>query len=131
MNCALLGHLGKDPNSPHKIVIKCCEDLMKQAQHIDALIEKKTSKEIENNWLRLKATIDSVRWLAFQVYAFRGHDERVGFKNRGNFIELVKLLATYNDEVDKVVLENAKQKNAKYTSHKIQKEILHIFASKV
>ncbi|XP_062170960.1 uncharacterized protein LOC133876724 [Alnus glutinosa] len=47
-------------------------------------------------------------------------------KNQGNFIELIKLLATYNDDVSGLVLENAK-----YTSPKIQKEILHIIANKV
>jgi hypothetical protein len=51
-------------------------------------------------------------------------------KNQGNFIELIKLLATYNDDVSGLVLENA-PKNAKYTSSKIQKEILHIIANKV
>jgi hypothetical protein len=51
-------------------------------------------------------------------------------KNQSNFIELIKLLATYNDDVSGLVLENA-PKNAKYTSSKIQKEILHIIANKV
>jgi len=43
---------------------------------------------------------------------------------------LIKFLATFNDKVDGVVLTNA-QRNAKYTSPQIQKEILHIFATKV
>ena len=38
------------------------------------LIEKQTSKELENNWLRLKTSIECTRWLAFQACAFRGHD---------------------------------------------------------
>jgi len=80
--------------------------------------------------LRLKTSVDSVQWLAFQACAFRGHDERFDSKNQGNFIELIKLLATYNDDVSGLVLENA-PKNAKYTSPKIQKEILHIIANKV
>ena len=42
----------------------------------------------------------------------------------------MKLLATYNDDVAEIVLENA-PKNAKYTLPKIQKEILHIIAKKV
>nr|KYP39172.1 hypothetical protein KK1_039536 [Cajanus cajan] len=44
-------------------------------------------------------------------------------RNQGNFLEMIKLIASYNDEVAKVVLENAPY-NCKYTSHKIQKEIL-------
>jgi hypothetical protein len=42
----------------------------------------------------------------------------------------VKLLAAYNDDVAKIVLDNA-LKNVKYTSPKIQKKILHIIAKKV
>jgi hypothetical protein len=94
--------------------VKCCEDLMNQSRYIDKLVEKQTSQETENNRLRLKASVDSVQWLAFQTCAFRGHDERPDSKNQGNFIELIKLLATYNDDVSRLVLENA-PKNAKYT----------------
>ncbi|KAG4128963.1 hypothetical protein ERO13_D09G051250v2 [Gossypium hirsutum] len=47
-----------------------------------------------------------------------------------NFLELVTLLASYNDKVSKVILDNTPI-NAKYTSHMIQKEILHIIANKV
>jgi hypothetical protein len=80
--------------------------------------------------LRLKASIDSVQWLALQGCAFRGHDESLDSINRGNFVELVKLVSTYDHKVARVVLENA-PRNAKYTSPTIQKEILHIIASKV
>ncbi|TYI73823.1 hypothetical protein E1A91_D07G156900v1, partial [Gossypium mustelinum] len=48
----------------------------------------------------------------------------------GNFLELITFLASYNDKVSKVVLDNA-PRNAKYISHMIQKEILHILANKV
>jgi len=43
---------------------------------------------------------------------------------------MIKFIAPYNDEVAKVVLENALY-NSKYTSHKIQKELLNILSSKV
>jgi hypothetical protein len=43
---------------------------------------------------------------------------------------LIKFLATYNDKIVGVVWANAPW-NAKYTSPQIQKEILHIFATKV
>ncbi|XP_022681041.1 zinc finger MYM-type protein 1-like [Setaria italica] len=69
-------------------------------------------------------------WLTFQGCPFRGHDESPESINRGNFIEMVKLLASYNTEVNEVVLENA-PKNAKYTSPDVQKEILSILARKV
>ncbi|KAG6626865.1 hypothetical protein CIPAW_15G082100 [Carya illinoinensis] len=79
---------------------------MNQSRHIDKLVEKQCS-------------MACVRSLMFQACAFRG-----------NFIELIKLLASYNDQVNGAVMENVPQ-NAKYTSPKIQKEILHIFANKM
>ncbi|KAK4478831.1 hypothetical protein RD792_014332 [Penstemon davidsonii] len=85
---------------------------------------------ILENRLRLKTSIDAIRWLTFQGCAFRGHDETIDSLNRGNFIELVKLLASYNSNVKNVVLENAPG-NAQYISPTIQKDILRIFARKV
>ncbi|XP_059428463.1 uncharacterized protein LOC132162216 [Corylus avellana] len=130
MNSSLMRHVGTDLNSPHNIAMKCCEDLMNQSGHIDKIVEKQTLQKTKNNRLRLKTSIDSVKWLAFQTCLFRGHDESSSSKNQGNFIKLVKLLANYNDDVARFVLENV-PKNAKYTSPKIQKEILHIIANKV
>ena len=95
--------------------MKCCEDLKNYSRHIDKLIEKQTSKELENNRLRLKTSIECTRWLASQTCAFRGHDENLDSKNRDNFIELIKFTSTFNDKVASVVLENAPG-NAKYTS---------------
>jgi hypothetical protein len=70
------------------------------------VIEKQISEEISANRLRLKTLIDVVRWLAFQSYPFRGHDESAKSMNQGNFLEMVDLLA-YNEEVKVVVLSNA------------------------
>lgn len=51
-------------------------------------------------------------------------------KNRGNFIDLIKILASYNEDIGEVVLENDPH-NAKYTSSLIQNEILYIVARNV
>ncbi|XP_059663515.1 uncharacterized protein LOC132309200 [Cornus florida] len=91
---------------------------------------RQTSEQVSNNRLRLKVTIDAIRWLTYQACAFRGHDESLQSSNRGNFIEMVKAVASYNDAVARIVLENA-PKNAKYTSPQIQKESLHILSRKV
>ncbi|XP_015947916.1 uncharacterized protein LOC107472903 [Arachis duranensis] len=128
--CALLNHIGKGPNSFHHKALKSCDDLMKQSQHIDRLLHKQTSEEIEKNRIRLGASIDCIRWLTFQGCAYRGHDESQSSSNRGNFLEMLKFLGSYNERVKKNVLKNA-PKNAKYTSNDVQKEILHILATKV
>ncbi|KAG2666570.1 hypothetical protein I3760_15G069500 [Carya illinoinensis] len=117
-HCAFLNHIGEDPCSCHNNA------------HIDKVMNAQSSEQILNNRLRVKASIDVVRWLAFQGCAFRGHDETFDSKNRGNFLEMLKLLASYNDKVGKLVLENA-PKSSKYTSPQIQKEILEVLAKKV
>ena len=53
------------------------------------------SKELENNRLQLKTSIECARWLAFHACAFKGHDESLDSKNRGNFIELIKFTSTF------------------------------------
>jgi hypothetical protein len=65
---------------------------------------------------------------SIQSMCIQRSDESSDSKNQGNFIELIKFLATSNDKVDGVVLTNA-PRNTKYTSPQIQKEILHIFAT--
>ena len=75
--------VGKDPNSPHKIAVKCSEDLINYSQHINKLIEKQMSKELENNRLQLKTSVECARWLAFQACVFRGYDESLDSKNKG------------------------------------------------
>ncbi|XP_058757218.1 uncharacterized protein LOC131630469 [Vicia villosa] len=90
-----------DPFSPHNNAMKACQDLLNQDEHIRNIIQAQSLIDIKKNRLRLKTSIDSVRWLTFQACAFRGHDEK-----------------------------NAPS-NSKYTSHHIQKEILHILSSRV
>jgi hypothetical protein len=46
--------------SPHNNVIKCCDNLMNQSQHIDKVIDKQTPEEKLKNRLRLKTSIDSI-----------------------------------------------------------------------
>jgi hypothetical protein len=60
MNCPLMRHVETDPNSSHKIAVKCCEDLKNYSRHIGKLIEKQSSQEIKNNRLQPKTSIDSV-----------------------------------------------------------------------
>ncbi|TVU09980.1 hypothetical protein EJB05_43481, partial [Eragrostis curvula] len=69
-------------------------------------------------------------WLTSQACPFTGHDESPGSLNKGNFLEMIKLLVSCNKDLKEVVLDNL-PKNAKYTSSDVEKEILSIFAQKV
>ncbi|XP_021756189.1 zinc finger MYM-type protein 1-like [Chenopodium quinoa] len=81
--------------------------------------------------LRLKTSIVAVlRWLALQNCSFKGLDESVNSKNQGNFLELINFIASYNKDVNKVILQNALG-NASYTFSTFQKEILQILAKNV
>lgn len=46
------------------------------------------------------------------------------------FLKKIELLTKYNDDVPKVILQNASY-NSRYISTQIHKEILHIIANKV
>jgi hypothetical protein len=128
-DCAFLSHIGKDPNSFHRIAEKSYEDLKNQSQYIQNVFEKLTSEKIANNRLQLKASIDVVRVLAFQGVAFRGRDESVDSINHGNFLEILGLTIEYNEKLAEVTAKAPK--NATYTSPTVQKQILHVFSTKV
>lgn len=49
--------------------------LTNQSQHIEKNVKKRTSQQIAKKRLRLKTTIDVVKWLIFQACAFRSRDE--------------------------------------------------------
>ena len=66
--------MGKGPNSAHRFATRCLEILKNQSCHIKKVVKRQT-KEILNNRLHIKASINIVPWLTFQACAFRGHDE--------------------------------------------------------
>ncbi|XP_074346884.1 uncharacterized protein LOC141685693 [Apium graveolens] len=102
-DCAFRCHVGKGDgsNSTHNFAAKCYYNLKNQPCHLEKIVEKT-----------------------------KGHDESCNSKNQGNFLEMLKLLASYNPQVEEIILDKA-PKNAKYTSPKIQKEFLHVFPRKV
>ncbi|XP_074580896.1 uncharacterized protein LOC141837381 [Curcuma longa] len=129
-DCAFLSHVGKTPNSLHRVAVGKCHDLMNSLQHIDMNMDRQSQELVVKNRLRLKVSIEVAKLCAFQGIAFRGHDESIDSYNRGNFLEIIKHTAAFNDDVASVVLENAPQ-NATYTSPAIQKEILSLYESKI
>ena len=64
-----------------------------------------------------------------QEIALRGHNESLKSLNRGNFIEILKLIAIH-DEIVKSRL-TCGPRNAIYTSPNIQNELLHIMSGMV
>lgn len=84
----------------------------------------KVSEQDQVNYkARLTYSLRCLRYLLRQGLAFRGHDETEESNNRGNFLELLKWLAGNNEDVNKVVLNNAPG-NCILTSPRIQKQVI-------
>lgn len=71
--------------------------------------------------------IDRIRYLLAQGLAFRGNDESMSSRNKGNFLELMDFLINHNEAIYKV-WKNF-HGNLKLTSPKIQKDIFRVAAS--
>ncbi|KAH1046585.1 hypothetical protein J1N35_037369 [Gossypium stocksii] len=107
--CLFATHVDKDANSLYKNEIINYRDLQNSLQNIESVIEKQNSEQFARNQLQLKMSIDVVKWLIFQGYTFRGCDEAQHSRNRSKFLELIKLLTSYNEDVGTIVLKNAPQ----------------------
>lgn len=92
------------------------------------LLDNNRSNLIRKNRHYVKVIIKVILFCAVQEIFLRGHRE-VESLNKGNFLKLLELLSD-TDEILKAQLRTL-PRNATYTSHAIQNEILHILASKV
>ncbi|XP_057787724.1 uncharacterized protein LOC131004971 [Salvia miltiorrhiza] len=122
----LRDHVG-EVNSDHNKCRLACQDLMNQAQHIEVTLSRVSKQSQIDYRSRLDASIKCLRYLLMQGMAFRGHDESEESLNQGNFMELLKLLASCSKEISNVVLKNAPE-NLKLTSPDIQKDIINAIA---
>ncbi|KAM1978743.1 hypothetical protein ACFX16_015403 [Malus domestica] len=113
--------------SLHNKAVQQARDLMTQKQHIETFVIKQTDEARINYRTLLSASLECTRWLLGQGLPFRGHDESLKSSNRGNYLELMQFLSKHNEQVRKVVFENA-PKNLKYTSSDIQKDLVRACA---
>src|SRR3954466_9547277 len=67
--------------------------------------------------------------LHFKVVPSGGHDESKTSSRPGNFLQLLDLISSYNENVAAVTMQAPQ--NATYTSPRVQKEILHVISSRV
>ena len=92
-------------------------------------LDSARKEQIKKNRHYLTALIHSLMYCATQEIALQGHREKPSSSNKGNFLELVNLLAIY-DPIIKDQLTCGPQ-NAQYTSHNIQNQLLHILGQKL
>ncbi|XP_012846430.1 PREDICTED: zinc finger MYM-type protein 1-like [Erythranthe guttata] len=103
------------------------QDLMNNKGHIDVPLESKTKESKCDYYIRLRTTTKAILYLLRQGLEFRGHDESKSSLYKGNFVELIKVMAEDNDEINKVFLDNS-QGNSMMTAPEIQKQIISAFA---
>ncbi|XP_055800379.1 uncharacterized protein LOC129869793 [Solanum dulcamara] len=115
-------HIGL-PNSIHNQSKKKCQDLLRQRQSIQFAFERQSNQLKYGYWIRLSASVDVVRLLITQGFAFRGHDESKSSLSRGNFLEILSWYAKKCDKICDYVLEHA-PKNDQMISPIIQKDIV-------
>lgn len=80
-------------------------------------------QNIANNREMLRHIINAIVYLTQQGMALRGHDETSDSKNRGNFLELLHLLAMYSPEFNDYLNQ---QKKTSYTSPASQNELISV-----
>ena len=95
---------------------------------IDNIMVRVDKEDLRMYKARLTYSLRCLRFLLNQGLAFRGHDESEESSNRGNFLELLKWLSENDEEVNKLVLNNAPG-NCILTSPKIQNQIIECCAT--
>ncbi|XP_031569415.1 zinc finger MYM-type protein 1-like [Actinia tenebrosa] len=149
--CRLFGGLSKDDNWVRSGVNnwkKATEKIGEQSQSafhqtnlikwksysnlkkpIDCILDEQKEKErsaraaqIERNQQIIIRISDVCKFLAKQNIAFRGHDESKDSCNKGNFRELIELLAKYDPLLNEHLLKAPK--NSTYLSPEIQNSVI-------
>ena len=96
--------------------------LNKEAEEIR---ERREQERVENR--HIVETIFDVRHLAKQNSSFRGHDETVDSKNKGNFLEELEFLSKYHAPLRKWM--DIHPENVSYFSHVSQNEMISILSN--
>ncbi|CAK8537303.1 unnamed protein product [Lathyrus sativus] len=81
-------HVG-GPNSAQNQAWRKCNALMNQKQHIEVAINKQSDLIKREYHIHLTAIVDCIGLLLKLGLAFRGDDESVDSKNKGNFLEIL------------------------------------------
>lgn len=92
-------------------------------------LEMCRAEHVEQNWHYVKTLAEIILLCSHQEIALRGHREGEDSINRGNFLEILNLVATH----DTVINERLKNgpKNAKYTSPDIQNTLINVMGGMV
>jgi len=102
---------------------------------IEIEVLETANRQIAENRIILIAIIEAILFTARQNIAWKGHDEGYRSSNRGNFLELIKLLPKYHAplkyHLDKIEENKNKNNRVTFLSNVTQNSILNILANMV
>lgn len=121
-------HTKSDRHNQAMIAWKDYDRAVKTNATLEHVLNKEHTKQVKENRAYIKTIGEVLLLTARQNIAQRGHDESEESKNKGNFKEILDLVANH-DLVVKRRLTSIH--NAKYTSKVIQNEVLDCLAEMV
>ena len=101
---------------------------MSHSRSIASTLNTERKEQVCKNRHYMKTLLHIIKFCSFQEIALRGHRE-VESKNKGNFLEVLDFVGEHDPVVKSRLLDSPR--NATYTSHNIQDELVHILAKKV
>ncbi|GAA0145735.1 hypothetical protein LIER_05859 [Lithospermum erythrorhizon] len=113
--------MGKKPNSHHKNCVKQCEDLLKKNQSNQHSYTKYCAKAEQYYLIRLKASLEAVKFLVKGGLAFRTHNEGQNSVYKDHFREFVEALRRNSERIADAIASGGG--NCKMTSLIIQKQL--------
>ena len=126
------GRLAKHNNSlKHKEAMASWidfQDNQRKQKSVASSLNTQRKQQISNNRHYLKTIVELLLFCASQEIGLRGHREQESV-NKGNILELLQVVARHDHVVKARLTEGPK--NAVYTSHNIQNELLHMAANAV
>lgn len=100
----------------------------KDQRSVAVAIQSQHSVEVENRRNNFKVTLKILLYFGTQGIALRDHDESVQSKNKGNFLELIDLVALHQSPYAEFI--KTKAKNTNYLSPEIQNEVFSLFSGR-
>lgn len=104
-------------------------NLWEKNETIDATLERDVENATSKWYKILHRIVNVTLTLASCNLAFRGHREKLGKSNTGNFLAVIELLAKYDPVLQELI--SVDKGNQKYLSSTIQNELIQLLAQKV
>ena len=116
-----------DKCSSHKQAMAAWKQYQSNVRHQTSVADQlglARSQQIVKNRHYLKTIAEIILFCSHQEISLRGHNEGKESSNKGNFLEMLQLIARHDDNIQKQILLGPK--NATYTSPETQNTILQI-----